>query len=124
MDSGATCHMCNDSKLFVELRKLEKPLEVILGDGHDLNAIGCRVVLESKLPSGRTRKFKLSGVLYVPKLSYNLLSVSKTLDAGKKIRFGEANCQVLDRNKKLIAMATRVGDLYYLNCCPGLRRST
>ena len=76
-------------------------------------------MLESKLPSGRTRKLKLSGVLYVPKLMYNLLSVSKTSDAGKKIRFGESNCQVLDGNKKLIAVATRVGDLYYLNCCLG-----
>ena len=124
VDSGATCHMCNNRRLFVELRNLEKPLEVTLGDGHDLNAIGCGVVvLESKLPSGRTRKLKLSGVLYVPKLSYNLLSVSKTSDAGKKIRFGEASCQVLDGNKKLIAVATRVGDLYYLNCCPGSQKA-
>ena len=55
----------------------------------------------------------------MPKLSYNLLSVSKTSVAGMNIRFGEANCQALDGNKKLIAVATRVGDLYYLNCCPG-----
>ena len=55
----------------------------------------------------------------MPKLSYNLLSVSKTSVAGMNIRFSEANCQALDGNKKLIAMATRVGDLYYLNCCPG-----
>ena len=55
----------------------------------------------------------------MPKLSYNLLSVSKTSDAGKKIRFGEDSCQLLDGNKKLTAVATRLGDLYYLNCCPG-----
>ena len=58
--------MCNDRRLFVELRNLEKPLEVTLGDGHDLNAIGCGVVvLETKLASGRTRKWKLSDVLYM-----------------------------------------------------------
>ena len=84
VDSGATCHMCNDRRLFVELRNLEKPLEVTLGDGYDLHAIGCGgVVLETKLPSGRTKKCKLHDVLYVPKLSYNLLSVSRTSDAGK-----------------------------------------
>lgn len=124
VDSGATCHMSNDRRLFVELRDLEKPLEVTLGDGHDLNAIGRGVVvLQTKLPSGRTKKCKLHDVLYVPKLSHNLLSVSKASDAGKKVRFGEASCQILDENQKLIAVATRAGDLYYLNCCPGFQRS-
>ena len=76
--------MCNDRKVFVELRNLDKPLEVTLGDGYDLHAIGRGVVvLETKLPSGRTKKYKLHDVLYVAKLSYNLLSVSRTSDAGK-----------------------------------------
>ena len=80
VDSRATCHMCNDRKLFVELHNLEKPQEVTLGDGHDLDAIGRGVVvLETKLPSGRTKKCKLHDVLYVPKLSYNLLSVHSML---------------------------------------------
>ena len=123
VDSGATCHMCNDRKLFVELRNLDKPLEVTLGDGYDLHAIGRGVVvLETKLPSGRTKKCKLHNVLYVPKLSYNLLSVSRTSDAGKTARFGETSCQILDSNRKLVAVATRVGDLYYLSCRPGSQK--
>ena len=68
------------------------------------------------------RSAKLHDVLYVPKLTHNLLSVSKAWDAGK-VRFGEASCQILDENKKFIAVATRAGDLYYLNCCPGFQRS-
>ena len=124
VDSGATCHMCNDRRLFVELCNLEKPLEVTLGDGHELDAIGRGiVVLETNLPSGRTKKCKLHDVLYVPKLSYNLLSVSRISDAGKTTRFGEASCQILDDNRKLIGVATRVGDLYYLNCRPGFQKS-
>ena len=123
VDSGATCHMCNDRKLFVELRNLDKPLEVTLGDGYDLHAIGRGVVvLETKLPSGRTKKCKLHDVLYVPKLSYNLLSVSRTSDAGKTARFGETSCQILDANRKLVAVATRVGDLYYLSCRQGSQK--
>ena len=123
IDSGATCHMCHDKGLFVELCKLEKPLEVTLGDGYDLHAVGRGVVLlETKLPSGRTKKCKLQDVLYVPKLSYNLLSVSKITDAGKSTRFGEANCQILDEQRKLIAVANRVGDLYYLNCHSHLQK--
>ena len=102
VDSGATCHMCNDRRLFVEFCNLEKLLEVTLGDGYDLDAIGRGVVLlETKLPSGKTKKCKLDDVLHVPKLSYNLLSVSKISDAGKTTRFGETSCQILYDNKKL-----------------------
>ena len=38
VDSGATCHMCNDKKLFRELRNLNEPQEISLGDGHVLEA--------------------------------------------------------------------------------------
>ncbi len=34
IDSGATCHMCNDVSKFVKLHNLEKPEDVTLGDGH------------------------------------------------------------------------------------------
>ena len=75
----------------MELCNLEKPLEVTLGDGHELEAIGRGVViLEIKLPSGKTNKRKLHDVLYVAYLSYNLLS--RISDAGKTTRFGEASC--------------------------------
>ena len=87
-----------------------------LGDGHELEATGQgTVILEMKL-SGETRKCKLQNVLHVPKLSYNLLSVSKVTEAGKTVKFDEAECRIYNLNKKLIAMATRVGSLYYLNC--------
>lgn len=76
-------------------------------------------MLETKLFSGKTRKCKLQDIPYVPKLSGNLLSFWKKSGAGKKIRFGEASCQILDEKKELIVMATKVGDLYHLNCCPG-----
>ena len=50
------------------------------------------------------------------KLSYNLLSVSKAAEAGKTAKFNEAGCRIFGTNKKLIAAATRVGSLYYLDC--------
>ena len=36
VDSGATCHMCHDKKLYSEFQVLEKPTEVTLGDGYTL----------------------------------------------------------------------------------------
>ena len=49
VDSGATSHMCNDQKPFSELHPLEKPLEVMLGDGHVLNSAGSGVVLDYQM---------------------------------------------------------------------------
>ena len=40
IDSGVTCHMCNDQMLFSDLNVLKRPQEVSLGDGHVLEATG------------------------------------------------------------------------------------
>ena len=62
--------------------------------------------------------------VYVPKLAHNLLSVSKVTEAGKTMRSDAANCQLLDGNRKLIAVGVKVGDLYYLNCHNGLQQTS
>ena len=89
----------------------------MLGDGHALEAFGRGIViLEMRLPDGKTKSCKACDMLYVPKLSYNLLSVSKAPDAGKTTKCNESSCQILDDNVKPIAAATRVERLYYLEC--------
>ena len=109
MDSGATCHMCNDDKKFATLQRLRKPQEVMLGDGHVLEAIGRGTVsLDMKLPAANSRMFKLRDVLYVPKLSYNLLSVSKAAEAGKVTQFTEDKCEIIGANQRVIAVAIRL----------------
>ena len=86
---GATCHMCNDEDLFVELKKLKTPQEVKLGDGHTLEGTAEGTVrLETLLPDGNTKKCRLEIVLSVLKLSYSLLSVSKAGSAGKTFHVG------------------------------------
>ena len=61
-------------------------------------------------------KSRLHEVLYVSNLSYNLLSVSKATKSGKTVEFSKAGREIMDENRKLIATATRVDSLYYLNC--------
>ena len=113
MDLGATYHMCNDDKLFVELCSLNQPLEGTLGDEYALKAPGVESLLEMKLHNGKTKNANcMTYMLHVPKLSYNLLSVSKATEAGKTTKFREDGCHILDANQKLIAAATREGSLY------------
>ena len=54
-------------------------------------------------------------MLYVPKLSYNLLSVSKAAEAGKVTKFYEPGCQIRGAKEQLIVTGSRVGSLYYLD---------
>ncbi len=70
IDSGATTHMCQEKQSFVNLYKLNNPIDVVLGDGRSLTAITRGgVVLNMILPSGESKSSKLCDVLYVPKLS-------------------------------------------------------
>ena len=51
--------------------------------------------MKMKLPNGRTRQCTLHNVLFVPKLAYNLLSVSRATEAGKVTEFTDKTCQIL-----------------------------
>ena len=116
VDSGATCHMCNDDSVFVKYESLKEPMKVTVGDGREVDGVGRGIILlRSVLPSGRSKRIKLQNVLHVPSLAYNLFSVSAATERGKAVRFGKVNCQVLDEGK-LVAVAVKIGELYYLKC--------
>ena len=125
VDSGMTSHMRNDEGLFREIECLKRPQEVTLGDGHSLQATGQGTVsLHMNLPDGKTRRCKLLDVLYVPKLSYNRLSVSKATEAEKIAKFNETRWQIRNKEKELIALASKVGSLYYLECKESRKQPT
>ena len=117
INSRATCHMSTDRSQFSDYRPLDIPLGVTLGDGHHLKAVGRgSVALVLETPSAKGKKCKLSDVLYVPNLSYNLLSVSKSTDTIKSTVFTSNGCAFLNAEGKVVATGKRIGELYYLNC--------
>ena len=125
VDSGATCHMCHDEKSFLALYQLKKPIDVILGDGHSLTATGKgKVILEMMLPNGESKSCTLHDVLYVPKLAYNLISVTKASQNGKVVKFTKSASYILDKNHKMVAKATKVGSLYQLDHKPNNERAS
>ena len=89
----------------------------MLGDGHALSATEAgNVTLELVLGNGKTKRCRLHNVLYVPKLAYNLLSVLKVTEVGKRVEFYSNDCQILDQDDKVVAVGVRRGNLYYLSC--------
>ena len=109
----ATCHICHERELFTCLKTLKAKQEVTLGDGRSLQATGSGTVeLELVLPNGEPKKTTLHDVL--SGLSYNLLSVVKMTDRGRKVSFCESWCQVVDNRKRVVACTKKKGGLYHL----------
>ena len=116
LDSGATCHMYNKESMFSNLQALSTPVNVTLGDGRNLKAVGRgNVVLTMNLPQGKVESCTLHDVLLVPDLAYNLLSVTSTSKKGKTTTFTEVGCEIRDFKSKLITSGYREGSLYYLD---------
>jgi hypothetical protein len=56
---------------------------------------------------------QITGVIYVPDLSYNLLSFSQLGERGMKYNFDSSSATLL-RNRKVVAIARKLGRIYTL----------
>ena len=119
VDSGATCHMCNNKALLEDFVEFDETVDVMLGDGKVLHATGSGTVsVHTVLANGKLQECILHNVLLVPNLSYNLISVSKVTKARKSISFEETQCNISCADGEVIATAKKVGCLYYLDFQP------
>lgn len=95
--------------MFSDYKKFDEPEKVTVGDGGTLKAVGRGSVrMLMNLSDGVTRKCRLSNVLYVPGLTYNLVSVSK---ASKAASFDDSCCHFLNAEGCVIAVAKRCGSV-------------
>ena len=113
IDSGASCHMCKDESTFKDLKELETPKEITLGDGYCVKAIAKGTI---HMYTNEQRKIELKDVLLIPNLSFNLLSVAKTAKSGKDFRFSDTSCQIIGEDGDIVAVAEKMGNLYHLKC--------
>ena len=78
VDSGATCHICCNKMMFSEMKIMDRSQTITLGDGRSIESTSQGTVkLKLQQPDGTYKRATLYDVLYVPELSYNLLSVTK-----------------------------------------------
>ena len=112
IDSGATTHVCNNCNQFIEMKQMESPLEIILGDGRTLKAAECGTVTLIVRSGSAIMRCKVHDVLSMPELTYSLLSVSKAAERGVNCSFDDQECLVTDANERLITVGPKVGKLY------------
>ncbi len=77
LDSGASCHFCNNSFKFVSMRKCNVSVSTAK-KGESIQAIeigNCKVTTQTA--NGEIMNLILHDVLYIPDKRRNLLSVSK-----------------------------------------------
>ena len=74
-----------------------------MGVRNALEAAGqSNVSLEMRLSAGKTKWCISCNVLYVPKLAYNLLSITKASEAGKVVKLDNAGCKIVNTSNKLL----------------------
>ena len=102
--------------MFDRITYLDRPQKVTLGDGSALNIKGRGdVTLRIALPNGKRARCLLKNMLLVPSLAYNLLSVTKVVEAGKEVQFRGNHCYITDEHKGIIISAVKVNGLYHVN---------
>ena len=118
VDSGATNDMCNDRKWFKgKLIKLDKPERIKVGDGAYVEALYKGTVeLDIKISEGVKQKYIMHNVLHAPDLAYNLLSVSKASNAYNTVEFKGSQCKITSKTDKIIAVAKKIGELWFVDC--------
>ncbi|KAI5336607.1 hypothetical protein L3X38_015875 [Prunus dulcis] len=112
LDSGCSNHMTGNKSAFVNFKHTNNS-EVRIGDGGKLVAKGSGDILFLS-KSGEQKR--ISDVLYVPDLNYNLLSVGQLLRKGHNIQFREDQCVIRDKYNSLITKVQMSGDnMFSLN---------
>ena len=105
--------MCGEKRFFDGLRPISKRI-VTLADGRqtEAEAIGTGVLICND-KDGHETKVTLSGVLYIPGLESNLVSVSKMTQKGAVVTFSGTKCYITKQGRQA-AVAIKRDGLYYL----------
>jgi hypothetical protein len=90
------------------------PRNVRLSDGSVAEAIGMGSIVVGVETRGKATTIRITDVLHVPKLQANLLSVSKVLSKGLKVRFDVNECIVGGANGGVMAIVHREENLYLM----------
>lgn len=119
VDSGASMHMTNFSDWMYELQA--PPMKNITVANNTTVAVQKmgNVNLDCYNKEGKLNHIQVRNILYIPELSTNLLSVSQLVKNGCHVIFNENGCDILNRNKELVATAKLTNNMYKLKTLQG-----
>lgn len=114
IDSGASYHMSSRDDWFVELS--DKPVnEITVADNSKLIVKTAGKMFVDVNNDDVDRKISVLGVLHIPDLSVNLLSVSQLVSKGHTVIFDNSGCQIIDSDSELVATGRHINNMFVLN---------
>ena len=117
VDSGASAHMTMHRDWLSDVT-VPPVSSIRIADNKSLKVECCgNVLIKIIAKDGSTETIQVRGVLFVPELKTNLLSIAKIIKSGYKVTFNKVGCQIYNNNRKLIANANLINDTYQLNVC-------
>ena len=121
IDSGASHHMCCDSRLFSAIATCNEK-KICLGDTREVkcNQNGNVYVLLKPDKNAKPFWLRLTNVLYVPSLRINIISVSAMDNSCMHFAFAGGRCELSDaRTHKHVSSGERRSDgLYCVRVSP------
>ena len=115
IDSAATKHMTNDRNILENYVEYDQPKDIYFGDSTVIHALGERKVRLPTVNSTSDVVLNLHKVLFVAKLTKNLLSVPAMALMGAEIRFDKDKCLVLKDGNEFVIGCLLHDKLYSVN---------
>lgn len=119
IDSGASVHMTKCKHLLKnETLPQIRTIKVANDKALTVESSG-QLTLDTCNEKGESNKILFQNVLFVPELVTNLLSVSQIVNNGGEVKFNHKGCIILNKDKKIVATATLINNMYRLNLTHG-----
>uniref|UniRef100_A0AAG5DHX2 Uncharacterized protein n=1 Tax=Anopheles atroparvus TaxID=41427 RepID=A0AAG5DHX2_ANOAO len=113
LDSGASSHMCSDISGFTVIEKsLRSNVTVADGSENRVEGVG-DCLIRCATENGESIELTLRGVLYVPTLEGNMISIGKLAEKGVRAVFDNTGCKLVYENT-VVAIADKASDMYWL----------
>lgn len=114
IDSGATRHMTMHRNWLAGIEKIDTP--PIRAANNKMMKVECTGVVNFGVETDGMRKhLQLTGVLCVPEVTANLLSVSQITASGNSVKFSVDKCEIHNSKGELLVTASCVNGLYKLD---------
>jgi len=121
LDSGASQHMTPTYEHLLNYRVIAGR-SVRFGDGQEAQALGVGDVQLITEVDGNAIPVLFTGVLHVPGLVTNLISVSRCVQQGASVAFEDGHCAI-SFDGMVVAVAKPSGGLFALNVIPAVQKS-
>lgn len=114
VDSGASAHMTANRDCLLVNRPVNNNKEIVVANQMTVPVVSVGETQITTNVNGSQHDVIVNNVLYIPKLTTNLLSVSQLIAKGNKVSFKKDVCLIYNQVNELIGIANLTNGVYKL----------